>query len=167
MLAKGIVEEILSPYSIRVRIPTIHGIKSSNTSTPTSKLGCGPICTLPHCDINLQVNDVVIVGFENNDYNKPIVLGVMYMSRASSTMAELELETLKVNTSVNLPYNTTIGNVTPERLDKLAHITEDVQVQLNSNRSDITKLTTHLNDLIKLLENLNFIDAGNSSQLQL
>ena len=167
MLAKGIVEEIISQYEIRVRIPTIHGMSNQNTGTPTSKLGKGPICTLPHCDMNLRVNDIVVVGFEDNDFNKPIILGVLYMSKGSNTLLDMNVNDLTVSGNVKLPPTTTIGKLTPDKLSKLLSIGDDVQTQLDSYKQSIDTLSSQVNELVSLLHSIDIIDAGTSTTLQL
>ena len=58
---------------------------------------------------NLSVGDVVFVGFEENSLDKPIILGKLF--RGATTENNIRggggvFDTLKVNTSVNLPAAT-------------------------------------------------------------
>ena len=67
MITRGIVEKILTPYLVKVRIPTLNRTKDSSIKTLSDELNDTPICTLNHYDPNLRVGDIVIVGFEDND----------------------------------------------------------------------------------------------------
>ena len=84
MITKAIVEEIVSPYQVKIRIPLLDRVESSPMSTNTSDLNTATICSLPNCYMNVQVGDVVFVGFEDNTYYKAVVLGHLCRQAATS-----------------------------------------------------------------------------------
>jgi hypothetical protein len=139
MITKAIVEEIISPYKVRVRIPLLDRPTHTPLSTKTQDLNTATICTLPNCYINLQVGDVVFVGFEDNTAYKAVVLGHL-CKEAVTTYADMILNTLEVNVAAKLPANTSIGNITATQLAYLEGLTDNIQGQLNSLKQDRDRL---------------------------
>ena len=140
MITKAVVEEIVSPYQVKVRIPLFDKSDSSAQSRNTEDLNIATICSLPNCYINLQVGDIVFVGFEDNTYYKAVVLGHLCRNIESETYADLILSSLNVNMSAKLPQDTTIGDITTSELSCLQGITENIQKQINDINSKLTIL---------------------------
>ena len=97
MIKKGIVEEIIDQYSVRVRIPQFHGIKGSAGATKTEEILPATICTVPNININFRINDIVIVGFENDDFSKPLILGALYAEGNNRSTLDIRADTLTVD----------------------------------------------------------------------
>lgn len=131
MITKGIVEEILTSYKLKVRAPMLDRMVVSGLAKSTSSLNESIICTLPGCDINLKVGDIVFLAFEDNDYSKPIILGCLYRTVKTDSYCDLILNVLDVNLSAKLPSNTTIGEITPVEISHLHGIKTNIQEQLN------------------------------------
>lgn len=131
MITRGIVEEIVSPYKARVRVPLLNSISSEGLSTSTELLNVATICTLPHCYLNLQVGDVVFIGFEDKAYQKAVVLGHLSREAMTDTYADMTLGNLIVRTSTTLPKDTCVGNVTSTELGHLSGVTANIQKQLD------------------------------------
>lgn len=131
MITKGIIEQVLDKYTVRVRLPIYDKSKYDNTGTPTNSLGIAHFCSLPHTLSNAQVGDIVYVGFEDNDYGKPIILGYLSMSGEHNTYAHTQLDSLETITSTKLCYDTTIGNVTAQEITYLQGLTGSIQGQLD------------------------------------
>lgn len=146
MICRGIVEKILSNYQVAVRIPLIHQSYNSPQSTKTSGLPTSSICTIPGAHPNIQVGDIVIVGFENNDEGKPIILGYLYKEQLSNTALSLLLRSLEVSGSTKLPSDTTIGSVSKLDLENLSGTKGNLQKQIDN-----------LKDRLYALEQLNEI----------
>lgn len=132
MITKGIVEEILTPYSIRVRLPLLDGIKESRQGVQTSDLGVAIISSLPNSANIVSVGDIVIVGFEDEDLGKPIILGHLYKETASETQMDLTLRKLNTTSSTILSEDTTIGDVTKDEIKMLKNIRFNIQNQLDN-----------------------------------
>ena len=125
MITKGIVEQFNkdAPYKVKVRLPIFDSIKGVNNSTSTENLKDAIICTLPYCSNSLNVGDIVLVGFEDNDYGTPIILGHLYKdfplttvnnvtgNPDTKTSLNLDLNNLNVGGSVKLSSNISIGNI--------------------------------------------------------
>ena len=140
MITKAIVEEVLSPYQVRVRVPTLDRVTTSQISTSNENLNVATICSLPNCYTNIQVGDVVIVGFEDNTYYTAVILGHLCRSSESSTYANLKLNDLLVNTKATLPRETTIGDVSSQEVSCLSGINDNIQRQLDSLKEQIQVL---------------------------
>lgn len=139
MITKAVVEEILTPYQVRVRIPILDRVSSSELSTPTEELNIATICSLPNCYINVQKGDIVFVGFEDNTYRKAVILG--HLSReACTTYSDINLNSLVVNSEVRLPLTTYIGEVQPDQLAMLKGLTDNIQKQLDSLKEQQDRL---------------------------
>lgn len=149
MITKAIVEEIISPYSIRVRIPILNAIQGAQNSTPTSELSAATICTIPNARNNVQIGDIVFVGFEDNDLSKPIILGHLFKENNDNrdytgTLLELMLNSIAVQFDASLPENTYIGEVQPSELQMLRGQTSNIKDQFDSIIKDIDTIKSKL-----------------------
>lgn len=139
MITKAIVEEVLSPYQVRIRIPLLDRASHTPLATKTENLNTATICTLPNCYINVQVGDIVFVAFEDNTSYKAVILGHL-SKEATTSYADLILNNLTVMTSTHLSNDTYIGNITPTQLLYLSDITDSVQGQLDSLKQNQERL---------------------------
>lgn len=89
MLQKGIIETIIDKYTVKVRIPKYDKIDTDATSTKTEDLAVGILCTLPGMKITYAIGDVVLVDFENDELNRPVVLGLLYREKESDSVLKL------------------------------------------------------------------------------
>lgn len=91
MIQKGIVEEIINKYKLKVRVPKYDKAKSAPDKIRTSELAESIICTLPGSDVAYSVDDIVIIGYENDELSKPIVLGSLYCDKNKNTTSQTKL----------------------------------------------------------------------------
>lgn len=141
MITKAIIEEKINEYTYRVRIPIFDGSKNSLISTAAKDL-CIAVASMPKGIYNsLQKNDVVIVGFEDNDVENPIILGQLYRE-SLNTLNEFPTiitDVLTVNNQVNLPKNTTIGTITYEDLFTLVGMIDQLTKLLPKNSAKLSE----------------------------
>lgn len=147
MLFKGTVEQLVTPVTVRVRIPFLHKISSSLSYTATQDLPTAHICTLPNTHINLKIGDVVIVGFENNDLSRPMILGHLFTETESSTFASPIFSSLEVLQDTKLGSNTSIGQISSQDIYCLAGIKENIQQQINQLKNELAILREDMNKL--------------------
>lgn len=117
MLTRAYVEEIdYQSAKLRVRIPTLNGIKESTTSTPSDQLEWASMLQIPGLDIEYKIGDVVVVSFEDNDLSSPIVLGFLKLSensgRSPTSRLHITSVDLAVTDNVMLPTNVTFASPT-------------------------------------------------------
>lgn len=125
MITKGIVEEVLD-NKVRIRLPIYDGISGSSNSTKKADLNIATICSLPNASTVVSENDIVWVGFEDNDESKPIILGHLYKSK-TKTKASLEIGSLKTDSVTKLNSDTYIGKVTPKEINCLVGISDNIE----------------------------------------
>ena len=83
MIQKGIVESIISSYEYKVRIPRYDKLITTPGAVPTESLSSAIVCAVPGTKIAFMENDIVLVGFENNELTKPVILGLLYRENSS------------------------------------------------------------------------------------
>ena len=107
-----IVDKDLNIGKLKVKIPILDGIGDGGISTNWAS-----IIYTPGLDIDYQVGDIVIVGFEDNDVGSPIVLGFLKLknTKIDSRIYETVKE-LKVEDNFLAPLNTTIGKTSYQKL---------------------------------------------------
>ena len=91
MIQKGIVESIISLYEYKVRIPRYDKVLTTPGAVKTSDLSSAIVCSYPGTKVAFQEGDIVLVGFENDELDKPVILGLLYRN--------IEVN----NTQINLP----------------------------------------------------------------
>lgn len=131
MITKGIVQEFIDNYSVRVRLPIFDGSEKSQYGIPNSGLSVATICSLPNANSGVGIGDVVFVGFEDNDLGKPIILGHLYKEAITNTKLNLELNSLTTHSTTTLNEQTWIGDVTPKEISYLKGVDNPIQDQLN------------------------------------
>lgn len=140
MITKGIIEEILSPYSARVRLPIFDSIKDAQNSVSTGNLRVASICSLPNCTNLLGVGDIVFVGFEDDDLGKPVILGNLVKEQPSTANPSINSYSLNIDNSVNLPGAVSINNTDNIDLTQLIGLKCNVQTALNQITADINEI---------------------------
>lgn len=83
MIQKAIIESIIDDYSVKIRIPKYD--KMYTDGLTYNELSTGIICSIPGTNVKYSVNDVVLVGFENDELGKPVVLGLLYTDKESES----------------------------------------------------------------------------------
>ena len=132
MLTKGIVEKVITPYKVKVRLPIFDAIEGTRNATETNELSEAIICSLPNSNNLVQIGDIVIVGFEDNDTSKPIILGHLLKENTSKSFADLKIGALTTSGNTNLSRDTYIGNVKPSEIEALSGIESNIQGQINN-----------------------------------
>ena len=149
MITKAFIEEIVSPYEVKVRIPLLDRSTASSLATSRDKLNIATICTLPNCYVNLQVGDVVFVGFEDNTYYKAVVLGHLSREAATNTYADVTFGNLTINTSAVLTEETTIWEITPTNIKHLKISRDNLQSQIDALTTKIERLQSTLDSILQ------------------
>lgn len=113
MITKAIIEQITDDgYHFRVRIPILHKIEDAPGATPFKELPIALMCYAPGCKPNLSVGDVVYVGFENNQYSEPVILGMLFNENYIESSASIRADSIDASVNVNLPStNVNFGNI--------------------------------------------------------
>lgn len=140
MITKAIVEEILTPYSARVRVPIFDAIAGAKDATETQFLSTCAVCGLPKQGNTLSVGDVVYVSFEDNDISKPVIIGHLVYEQDSPNYVDLTVRLFTTTSTTKLNEDTYIGEILPKEIKALKGITGNIQRQLNILDERIKKL---------------------------
>lgn len=153
MITKGIVEEVIDPYNIKVRLPIYNAISTAKDATPTKDLNTATICSISNSSNLVNVGDIVFVGFEDNDSGKPVILGHLFKENSSDTFIDMNLRMLSTNSTTRLNYNTYIGNITPKEISTLSGIKANIQEQI----FNLDDKYVRLNSDSKILGQVDFV----------
>ena len=140
-----IVDKDLNIGKLKVRIPILDGIGDGGISTNWAS-----IIYTPGLDIDYQVGDIVIVGFEDNDVGSPIVLGFLKLknTKIDSRIYETVKE-LKVEDNFLAPLNTTIGKTSYQKLFS------SIESTLTTNADAPVLSSQYIIDLTLNIDNVN------------
>ena len=128
MITKGIVEDVIDKYTIKVRCPIYD--KVAEDSLYNGELNNSHICTITGGELNLNSGDIVFVGFEDGDFTNPVILG--YLGIESKSNADIKSMSLIVENSLSLPKNTSIGDITDSNIECLSGLSSNLKGQLDN-----------------------------------
>lgn len=113
MITKAIIENIEPDgFHAKVRIPIYHKIENAPGAVMYDELPTALICFAPGCKPNLNIGDVVYVGFENNQVSEPVIIGMLLNEDYTSSSASIVADTLSASINANLPQNeTSFGDI--------------------------------------------------------
>ena len=97
---------------LKIRMPIINGIEGEKESTADADLSWAAIMCIPGLDVQYIIGDVVIVGFEDNDLDYPIVLGHLKVNGRNvnrGARVSGDVQNLTVEDRFNAPTSSIIG----------------------------------------------------------
>lgn len=111
MVTRAIITDTdLTNGKVQIRIPWLDGIASTSSAITNNNLCWASICCFPGMDIDYKVGDVVIVGFEDNNLGRPIVLGFLKLSQTTmDSRIYLRAKEASIEEKLTAPLATTIG----------------------------------------------------------
>jgi hypothetical protein len=111
MITKGIIKRLnsLEDNHFLVYIPLF---KKANSPIESAKIEATAVC-LSGVDNCFKVGDVVYVGFEDNQVDKPVILGKLYLGKEDkeNIKTTLSVKSIEVTESSNLSANTSFENL--------------------------------------------------------
>lgn len=171
MLTKAYISDIINSNSIKIRMPLFNKIDGVNGATPKSELSIACVCSLPNFITAPQTGDIVIVGFEEDDTSKPVILGYLSKNTESNSMTDIKCNKLVAIDDVELNEHTTIGEVLPENIKCLKNLKANINTTFqqtgnaieNINKS-IDKIKTNVTGNTTLIsENKSGIETINTN----
>ena len=161
MIVKAYIESILDNGKYKIRIPTID--KVQNSSLNVDNLSVAEVCSVMNSGLDLSLNDIVYIDFENDDRSKPIIIGCLSGSGIESSY---KLDSLKVSDTANLPSDISIGDVSYYELSCLIGTTGNIEEQVSLIKSNISEINNNLILLNNTIEDINStIKAINLKQI--
>lgn len=143
MITRAIVEQVIDSFHVKIRVPSIDRVQSSNLHTSTENLNTATYAGVPGCEVNLQPGDVVIVHIGAEDAT---ILGYLYRNESINKRSSFNLESLNVSDTVNLPFQTSIGDVTSNDISKLVGVKDNIQYQIDILKKEIETLKTFVKE---------------------
>ena len=112
MITKAIIEQKIDEFQYKVRIPIFDRTSDSTYFTDTAELAIA-VASVPKGITNsLEVNDVVFVGFEDNNIANPVILGQLYNEKLlKQHNLHIQARSIDIEESVNLPMGTTLNDI--------------------------------------------------------
>ncbi len=141
MITKAIVEKVIDPYNIRIRVPSLDRTYQSSVHTNSEELNVAIVCTLPGCDPNIKSGDIVFVSIDETEEDRAVILGYLYRTKKTETLCDMLLSKLTVMNVATLPQDTTIGDVSSFELQQLTGIRGNVQLQITQLQEQVARLT--------------------------
>lgn len=96
-----------------------------------------------------SIGDYVYIGFINNKFNFPVILGKIYKGLDDNLSGSYNIQALKVANSASLPQNTKIGNI--EYKDLLRAVTETANA---NNVNSLDNYQVQFSNTIQLTDKL-------------
>lgn len=148
MVTKAIIKRLptLDDNHFQVYVPFLRKANADESDA----LLTATLSYIPGIQNTLQVGDVVFVTFEDNNEDKPVILGSLFTGREDqgSITTTITVKSLDVTEVNKIPENTKIGDINIQEIQqKLNDLYEKDQVLYSGN-----KLT--INDVKELLESL-------------
>ena len=122
MITTGIILSKNGANSYNVNIPDLVDDNETFNFVAT-------VCSSINNKLDLKINDVVYINFENNRRENPIIIGVLVNDESN---ADVNLNSLKVKRNFQLPQQTSIGAINSTNLNSLIGVSENIQNQLDS-----------------------------------
>lgn len=105
MLTRAYVEAIdYASQRLKVRIPIFDNVESAPQFASFDDLSWASILAIPGIEVNYNVGDVVIVGFEDHDAARPVVLGYL-KSAITDNQALCDVNFNSINTEKLITAN--------------------------------------------------------------
>lgn len=164
MITKAIIKQLntLNDNHFLVYIPLLRKANAPESSATLS----ATLIVLPGVENSLKVDDVVFVTFEDNQMDKPVILGKLYTGKEDNITTNLTVKSLVSLENTDLQNNTTIENINLTTLSTqlnwlLSHnflpavTNEDNELVAGSN--EITYNTDKVKSLKNVKEALDYI----------
>lgn len=104
-------EQNSNKYHVRIPIFEKPGINSENSNLSRTHFSA-TLAHEPTIFDSYNIGDCVFVGFENNELNRPVIIGKLHTkNETSATSGLIETKVLTVLDKTTLPADTTIGEI--------------------------------------------------------
>ena len=148
-MTRGIVEKVIDKYTILVRLPLYDKGPNAADAVPTESLPAAVICSPPRLSYNIMVGDIVFVSFEDNNRNKPVIVGYLYREALTeSQYSDIILGNLEVKNQANLPRDTSIGDISNLEISYLFGLKDNIQYQIDKLNIAISNISINSSNTV-------------------
>lgn len=141
MLTKGKITEVRET-TLMVRLPVFESAGNNNPQI----VEC-TVCYNPGNLNGYKIDDVVWVGFENNQIHKPVVLGKLYLGTSEESSNFSKVDSLNVSGSAVLPANTVIGNLDFNEIKNISGQISQLDAKIDQVKVDALHTDIPITDL--------------------
>lgn len=159
MIVKGIIESTFKNQA-KVRIPIFDKVFSASLGTEYNNLSEATMCVPPKFDMNIKQGDTVYILFEDNNRQKPIIIG--FVKNDENSFCNSETIDLHIENSANLPDNVSIGDVNKDNIKNLSGLTKNIQNFLNVTKENVNNKVLDINNINNNI-NINNINNINNN----
>ena len=136
MITKAIVlNKINNSNKYLVRVPIFETFTNTSSSDNLTNAAIfeATYAYQPGNTDGIVPNDVVYVGFENNDLNEVVILGKLYLGDEGSATSHQNVNTLTVNGSTNLNGHVKINGIDVSVINEHSQALDDLFDIVSSN----------------------------------
>ncbi|MBO7696692.1 MAG: hypothetical protein J6T10_29030, partial [Methanobrevibacter sp.] len=159
MIVRGIVESTFKNQA-KVRIPIFDKVFSASLCVDYSGLSDATICVPPKFDMNVKNGDTVYILFEDNNRQKPIIIG--FIKNDKNGYCESESISVVFENSVVLPEDAVIGNVNQNNIKNLYGLDKNVQNFINEINENVNNKVNNINNISNNISNININNINNN-----
>lgn len=146
----------------KVRMPLFNGSEDSPGSTPYEELQDAYIASTPGLYGTVNVGDSVYIGFIDNDYSNPVIVGTV---NGDGNYLSVSSDSLRVLSSVTLPKNTVIGDITYEMLVGVIRWWRNGGATSSGGQSDVGYVVVNAPSGVFTNESLALLTGNDLSQI--
>lgn len=119
MLMKALIKQLpdIGSNIFKVRVPYLED------NTKTEIVLNATYCITPGIYDGLSVDDCVFIDFEEDQLEKPVILGKLYINSMEQANTKIVTNNLNVTESVTLPDSTKIGDFGIKEFTSFAQLT--------------------------------------------
>ena len=164
MITKAIIKRLctLDDNHFSVYVPLL---RKANADEADATMEATLIC-IPGIENTLQVGDVVYVSFEDDNYDRPIILGNLYIGQKEKDdiTTTLTTKSIEVTETNKLPLNTIIGDISVMDLQTKLTGLKDIN---HIEAVNVIYGNTSMPDVSNVKEALDTIETEASRDLEL
>ena len=159
MIVKGIIEDTFKNQA-KVRIPVFDKVFSASLGVDYNDLSEATMCVPPKFDMNVKQGDIVYILFEDNNRQKPVIIG--FVKNDNNSCCNSETVDIVVSNDVILSNETSIGNVDKNNIKNLVGINKNIQIFLNTTKENVNNKETIINNINNNINNININNINNN-----
>lgn len=159
MVVKGIIEDTFKNQA-KVRIPVFDKVFSASLGVDYNDLSEATMCVPPKFDMNVKQGDIVYILFEDNNRQKPVIIG--FVKNDNNSCCNSETVDIVVSNDAILSNETSIGNVDKNNIKNLVGINKNIQIFLNTTKENVNNKETIINNINNNINNININNINNN-----
>lgn len=130
-------EQNSNKYNVRIPFFEKPGINSENSNLSRTHFSA-TLAHEPTIFDTYNIGDCVFVGFENNELNRPVIIGKLYTKNdTSATSGLIETKVLTAVDKATLPADTTIDGINWQQVQQLFAEVDYINAKIDGKKTDV------------------------------